>query len=290
MPQVFRKDFMKMFALSLLFTLFVFSQTVSAQVDKKPDVSPTPLGPPIKMETTPQNAVKPMQTNTLTPSKTALEFYKLMREKKFMEAFSMTIYKPALEGLTAEEMEDLRPDLEALASNVPENVEAVREEINGDSAIVFVRVQDIDDDSPSIRPMQLRRSETGWLIRGDDPNEEIQIKRDGKNYFFNLRIDRHHEDVEAALREIVKAEFAYAAQNGGRYGDLAELVRAGLVTDDILSTKSTGYKFRVTVSKDGKSYSGGAEPERYGRTGRYSYRLKVNSFDKKDTGGKPFNP
>ena len=292
-PSLFAKS-LRLFCLSAMFVLFVFSQTVSAQDNKKPDVSPTPLGPPRKLDTTTQPAttqpsvVKP-QTNTLTPSKTALEFYKLMREKKFVDAFALTIYKSALEGLTAEELEDLRPDFESLASNIPENIEAVKEEVSGDRAIVFVRIKDIDDDTPKLNPVQLRRSETGWIILPDDINAEAAVKRDGKNYFFNLRIDTHHEEVEAVLREIIKAEFAYATQNGGRYADLTQLVRSGLLNDDLLSTQSTGYKFRITVSKDGRSYSGGAEPERYGRTGRFSYSLKVNSFDKKDTGGKPYN-
>jgi hypothetical protein len=293
MQQSFRKSFLYYFVLSAV-AVFVFSQTVSAQDDKKPQVSPTPLGPPKKLDTTTQptttqpSVVSP-QINPLTPSKTALEFYKLMREKKFVDAFALTIYKPALDGLTAEELEDLRPDFESLASNIPENVEAVKEEISGNRAIVFVRIKDIDDDNPTIRPVQLIRSEIGWIVRGDDLNEEAAIKREGKNYFFSLRIERHHEEVELVLREIIKAEFAYAAINGGRYADLSELVRSGLVKDDLLSTQSTGYKFRVTVSKDGRSYSGGAEPERYGRTGKFSYSLKVNSFDKKDTGGKPYN-
>jgi hypothetical protein len=294
MQQSFRRSFLYYFVLSAV-AVFVFSQTVSAQDDRKPQVSPTPLGPPKKLDTTTQptttqpSVVSP-RINPLTPSKTALEFYKLMREKKFVDAFALTIYKPAIDGLTAEELEDLRPDFESLASNIPENVETVREEISGDRAIVFVRIKDIDDDNPKLSPIQLRRSETGWIILPDDINAEAAVKRDGKNYFFNLRIDTHHEEVEAVLREIIKAEFAYAAQNEGRYGDLSELVRSRLLNDDLLSTQSTGYKFRVTVSKDGRSYSGGAEPERYGRTGRYSYSLKVNSFDKKDTGGKPYNP
>lgn len=271
MQQVFRKGFI----LSLI--IFAFSQIVSAQT------TPTP-------SPTPQTEVAKQQTNPLTPGKTTLEFYRLMREKKFNEAFALTIYKPALDGLTAEEFEDLRPDFESLASNIPVNVEATREEINGNAAIVFVRIKDIDDDNPTTYPVQLRRDATGWVVRGDDANEDEAIKREGKNYFFNLRIGRHHEDVETAFRDIIKAEFAFAATNGGRYGDLAELVRAGLITDDLLGTQSTGYKFRVTVSKDGKSYSGGAEPVRYGRTGRLSYSLKVNAFDKKDTGGKPYNP
>ncbi len=268
---------------TVLFTAFaililVSSQTIFAQ-EKKP-------------ETTAATA-KPMPAQNVpfspkTPGATVTEFYRLMREKKFSEAFTLSVYKLAVEGLTPEELADLAPDFEALASNIPANIEVTREEISGTRAIVFVRVQDIDDETPKTQPVQLKKDGERWLILSDDSGAEAAVQRDGKNYFFNLRIDTHHAEVESIFRDIIKAEFAYASQNGGRYADLAELIRSGLVTDDLLNTKSTGYKFRVTVSKDGKSYSGGAEPERYGKTGRLSFTLKVNSFDKKDNGGKPY--
>jgi len=259
------------------FLIFVSSQTIFAQT--KPDTTAT---------------TKPMPAETVpfspkTPGATVTEFYRLMRERKYGEAFSLSIYKPAIDGLTPEDLADLAPDFEAMAANIPSNIEVTREEISGNRAIVFIRVQDIDDEDPKTQPVQLKRDGDRWLILSDDTTAESAVQRDGKNYFFNLRIDTHHTEVETIMRELVKAEFAYASQNGGRYAELAELIRSGLVTDDLLNTKSTGYKFRVTVSKDGKSYSGGAEPERYGKTGRFSYSLKVNSFDKKDNGGKPYS-
>jgi hypothetical protein len=39
-----------------------------------------------------------------------------MRERKFSEAFALTIYKPAIEGLSAAELEELRPDFERMAA------------------------------------------------------------------------------------------------------------------------------------------------------------------------------
>ncbi len=48
-----------------------------------------------------------------TPSDTVREFYKAMHDHRFREAWELTIYKPAVDGLNAEEMEDLRLDFEA---------------------------------------------------------------------------------------------------------------------------------------------------------------------------------
>ena len=36
------------------------------------------------------------------------DFYRMMREKKYREAFAMSIYRPAIEGLSAEEYKRLK--------------------------------------------------------------------------------------------------------------------------------------------------------------------------------------
>jgi hypothetical protein len=53
------------------------------------------------------------------PSDVVREFYKAMREHRFKEAWALTIYKSAVDGLSAEELEDLRPDFEQKAGGSP---------------------------------------------------------------------------------------------------------------------------------------------------------------------------
>src|ERR1700745_453841 len=65
------------------------------------------------------------------PSDVVREFYKAMREHRFKDAWTLTIYKSAVETLTVEEMEDLRPDFEERAAKIPEQVEITRQQING---------------------------------------------------------------------------------------------------------------------------------------------------------------
>ena len=88
------------------------------------------------------------QTTARTPTETMREFYRLMREKKFREAFGMSIYRPAIEGLSAPEFEDLRPDFEkmavAVSEKIPATVDITGEQISGDAATVFVKVVDAD--------------------------------------------------------------------------------------------------------------------------------------------------
>src|SRR2546421_10822661 len=79
-----------------------------------------------------------------SPSDVVREFYKAMREHRFKDAWAMTIYKPAVESLTAEEMEDLRSTFEEQAAHVPEQVEITGEQIEGKAAKVFVKLPAVE--------------------------------------------------------------------------------------------------------------------------------------------------
>jgi hypothetical protein len=220
-----------------------------------------------------------------TPTETVREFYKALRERRFQQAFAMSIYKPAVEGLSAEELEELRPDFEKMAAAVPENVQISGEQISGDSATVFVKVA---TDGATEKADLLRRGNE-WIV-GDKDNEKI-VLANGKEFFIKARIDTHHGEVQAMLERISLAQIFYSQQHNGQYADLPTLTNAGLVPKDIEGTDSTGYRFHVTVSTAKKSYTAGAEPARYNRTGRLSFYLDNKLGIKSgDTGGKPLVP
>src|ERR1700730_7738654 len=99
-----------------------------------------------------------------SPSDTVREFYKAMREKRFSEAFAMSIYKPAIAGLKPQEFEDLRPDFNNMAAAIPDKVEINGEQISGTSATVFVKVATVDDPAAQPEPVSLMRIEGQWII------------------------------------------------------------------------------------------------------------------------------
>src|SRR5258706_16094657 len=68
-----------------------------------------------------------------TPADVVREFYKAMHERRFKDAWSLTIYKPAVDGLSAAEMEDLRQDFEEKAAAIPEALEIMSEQVAGDA-------------------------------------------------------------------------------------------------------------------------------------------------------------
>jgi Domain of unknown function (DUF4878) len=227
------------------------------------------------------------QQATNSPSDTVRGFYKAMRERKFQEAFAMSIYQPAVEGLKPEEFEDLRPDFEKMAAAIPESVDISGEQISGDAATVFVKVKD-GESTAKDEPVSLMRINGAWII-GDKENQDI-VKKAGKQFFFNARIDTHHSEVQSMLQRIALAQAIYGQQHTGQFGDLAALINAGLVPKDLEGTETTGYRFHVNVSPDAKTWTAAAEPAQYGRSGRLSFFLDRSGVRSKDLGGKPFQP
>jgi hypothetical protein len=222
-------------------------------------------------------------TPARTPTETVREFYKRMRERKFTEAFQLTIYTPAIEGLSAEELEELRPDFERMAAAIPEKIEVSGEQTSGDIATVFVKIADADKTAQA-EPVTLMRGASGWIV-GDRDSQDV-VKKAGKKFFFEARIETHHNEVQAMLQRISIVQLAYASQHNNTYADFPALVTAGLLPKDIEAPESMGYRFRLTLAKDAKSWTAGAEPTRYGRTGRLSFLLDQSGLRSADVGGK----
>ena len=224
----------------------------------------------------------------LTPTETMREFYRMMREKKFREAFAISIYRPALEGLSTQEFEELRPDFEKMAAavseKIPEKIDITGEQISGDVATVFVKVLDADG-KERIEPASLIRIDNAWVV-GDKESLEL-VKKSGKKFFFEARINVHHSDVQDMLTRITLAQVVYSQGHDGRFANTAELITAGLIPKDLEGTETTGYHFQVVRAADGKSWYATAEPAQYGRTGRLSFYLDASGVRSGDTGGKP---
>ena len=216
------------------------------------------------------------------------DFYRMMRERKFREAFSMTIYRVAIEGLSTQEYDDLKPDFDkmaiAVSEKIPEKVDITGEQISGDAATVFVKVVDAEG-KEKIEPASLIKIDNAWIV-GDRENLEL-VRKEGKKFFFEARINAHHSDVQDMLTRISLAQVVYAQGHNGQFGSMAELIAAGLIPKDIEGPETTGYRFQVIRAADGKSWYATAEPAQYNRTGRLSFYLDASGVRSGDAGGKP---
>lgn len=228
----------------------------------------------------------PRQT-VKSPSDTVREFYKAMHEKRFREAFAISMFGPAIDPLSQAEFDELRPDFEKLAATIPEKVQVSGEQISGEQATVFIRLPG-DSGSGDPEPVSLLKRNGIWII-GDAENEAL-VKQTGKEFFFNARLDAHHSDVESMLRRISIAQVAYAQQHNGAFGDLPALIESGLVPKDIAGTESTGYRFHISLTSGAKAYTAGAEPAKYGRSGKLSFYMDSGGIRKEDLKGRQLLP
>lgn len=224
-----------------------------------------------------------------SPADTVRVFYKSLREKKFREAMYLTNLRPAMEGLTDAELKEFQVDFNDLAERVPQEIEINGEIISADTAIVTANLPGDDPGKLEIQQIKLRRENSYWVILTVDEKAEAAIRKEGKNYFYALRIDTHENEAKKLLQKIADAQIMSTIQ-GGNYAEIPALVEKNFLPADILSADSTGYNFKVTLINNGKGYFATATPAAYGKTGKSSFLLEIDAkkvprIDSKDNGG-----
>jgi hypothetical protein len=278
------------FYLVLLSVLVITNCSVEASRKPDPDDSKTA---PVQNDSS-SSAVKgpTIKIEPNSPADTVRVFYKDLREKRFREAIYLTNLRPAIEGLTDTELKEFQLDFESLSVQVPEELQINGEIISGDSATVTARFPNEDTDKLEVQQVKLRREGDVWIILTVDEEAEKKIRQEGKNYFFQLRIETHEEEARRMLDRISKAEMAYSLTNKGIYGEMPFLIQAGFLPSDVQTSGSTGYKYTLIVSSDKKSYSASAVPSVYAKTGKLSFAVELDAkgsprLTSKDNGGKP---
>lgn len=227
-----------------------------------------------------------------SPAETVKAFYERLKEKRYREAIHLTNLKPAIEGLTDDELREFAVDLEDIAKAVPADVRINGEIISGESATVTAALPEEAGAEPQMQEIRLRKVNGYWQILAADEVTEARIKKEGKNYFYELRIDVRQDEAKKMLERVSKAQLAYSLQNNGTFAEVGKLIELGYIPDDILSSDSTGYVYRIALIDSGKSYFATATPAAYGKTGRNSYLLEPSSgglskVTGRDNSGKP---
>src|SRR5262245_7731903 len=180
-----------------------------------------------------------------SPSDVVREFYKAMREHRFKDAWSMTIYRSAIDDLSAEEMEDWRPACEAKASQVPPQIEITGEQIQGNIATVFVKVP-VSESTPQItsEPVNLLNSGGNWIIGTEA--DLAEVKKKGRRFFLDALIEENETDVQKLLTRISVVQLVYSQQKG-QLGDLQGLIAADLIAKESADPKAMGYTVKITI-------------------------------------------
>lgn len=229
------------------------------------------------------------------PADTVRAFYRHLREKRFRDALFLTNLRPAIESLNDNELKEFSLDFEAIAGQVPAEIEINGEIITGETATVTANLPNDDGDKKELQTIKLKKEGEFWIILTADEETAKTIKAEGKNYFFNLRIQTHEQEAKRMLDRIFKAQLAHSLQNGGLYADMPTLISGGLLPDDIKTSESTGYNFAIDLAGDKKKYSATATPAEYKKSGVQSFLIVLDAkgrpaISAKDNGGKVFRP
>lgn len=285
----------KIFSFAIIISIAVFSVSCAVEASKSTDSTQENILQ--NSQQNPQTVTQSSQTkNTIeikpdSPADTVRVFYERLREKKYREAFFLTNLRPAIEGLTDAELAELQVDFASLSRQVPVDLEINGEIIAGEKASVTANLPDGEGKPKKIQEIKLRRENGVWTILTLEGDAEKAVKKQGKNYFFALRLETYQDEAQNILEKIMKAQTAYSMQNNGVYANLQTLINNSLVSPDVQNTDLSGYKFNIVLSFDSKNYYATAEPVIYGRTGKMSFLAEsVNSesvkLSRKDNGGK----
>jgi hypothetical protein len=218
-----------------------------------------------------------------SPTAAAINFYRALKEKRYVEGFRHSIYRDAIDGLSPAEMKELEPEFARTFSEIPDKIEPKGEQISGENATVFLKFDGVE----APQTVALIRVKGDWLI-GDQESFAI-IKAQGRGYFFNIRMLVNENEAVEMLQSIVGAEVIYSSKFKGRNAPLAELIRLGGAPKDLETGESSGYRFTLTVSADQSTFFATAVPVAYSKTGRLSFYADLNGVRAQDLKGQAAN-
>jgi len=218
-----------------------------------------------------------------SPTQTVISFYRALREKRYVEGFQKSIYRGAIDGLTAAELQDLEPDFARTFAAIPEKIEPRGEQINSDSAIVFLKFEGVEQ----LEQVGLVKIGDEWLV--GDKDALAVVNAQGRAFFFNTRMTVNEGEAFEMLQRIIGAEVIYSAKFQGRNATLAELIKLGGVPKEIDDGDANGYRFALRISEDKKSFVAEAAPNVYGKTGRLSFYADLDGIRAEDLKGQPAN-
>ncbi|PYP88969.1 MAG: hypothetical protein DMF61_04515 [Blastocatellia bacterium AA13] len=216
-----------------------------------------------------------------SPTETAIQFYRALRDKRYVEGLSRSVYRGAVEGLTSDELRDLEPDFARTFSSIPAKVEAGEEKTEGDTATVFLKFEGLDQPQ-QVTLLKINRE---WLV--GDRDALAAVKEQGRAFFFNTRMAVNEAEAYELILRVVSAEILYGQRHESTRIPLSELIKLGAVPQDVQEGNTGGYQLKLTLSPDSKSFVVTASPDSYGKTGRLSFYGDGGGVRAEDLKGRP---
>ncbi len=248
-----------------------------------------------------QSPAEPGDAAPRTPTETVQGFYRLLRERRFAEAFELHVCGAAVERLTPQQMADLEPEFLKLSGGIPETLTASGETVTGDDATVFVVVPSglsaNGRSQMTTAPINLIRDAGRWLI-GDRETQAL-AKAHGGDFFklseqgVFIKMAENEDALARLLTQLLEVEQAFARSNRGQYGTLQELVlRRGQFREDIAKLlelldggEILGHVIEIVLTPDRRDFAIYAVPKRHNYDGRYSFYADRDGVRYRNYGG-----
>src|SRR5690242_10975666 len=131
----------------------------------------------------------PQTTQSGTPSQVVSGFYRLLRQKQYMEGFKLSVYEEAVTKLSAAEMDELKPDFDKTFANIPDGIAIKGESIAQDAATVRIQIPGTKDE----QSVDLIKVGGQWKV-GDFETYNL-VRQQGRDFFFNARMYVNEHEV-----------------------------------------------------------------------------------------------
>jgi hypothetical protein len=210
-----------------------------------------------------------------------MDFYRALREKRYADGFRLSVYRGAIEGLSEADFKELDPEFARTFAAIPEKIEPRAEKAEGDSAVVFLKFDGIDQP----QSVMLIRVNGQWLVGEHETLSAVQSQ--GAAFFFNAKMAVTEDEVADLLNRIIGSELVYAEHKQGVCASLEELIKLEALPADVQSGDVSGYHISVVLGSDKKSFFVTAEPSRYGRSGKLSFYGDSTGLRAEDLKGGP---
>src|SRR6266700_4615351 len=88
------------------------------------------------------------QMQPASPSQVVNDFYNLLRDKRYVEGFKLSVYDGAVSTLSASELQELKSDFDNTFAKIPQGVTIKREQISQDVATVYISMPNSQTEDP----------------------------------------------------------------------------------------------------------------------------------------------
>ncbi|MBI4748849.1 MAG: hypothetical protein HY774_10200 [Acidobacteria bacterium] len=149
-------------------------------------------------------------------------------------------------------------------------------------------------ESSNVLPVNLILVDGQWKIGDAETQALVNTFKD--QYFFYERdgafqqMQANEGSIYNLISTLANVEMVYARSNNGFCASIPELIKEGILQENLNAMQIFGYRYEVVLSADRTSFAIYAEPINYPLTGRFSYFADQAGVQVKELNGSRLQP